>query len=421
MPTIVSRLSPSELERLRRRTVWSLLGGVALGSTGHIAAITVATIVAKDLAGSASLAGTPAAAVVFGAALGATTLSWVMSRSGRRLGLAGGYSIGVVGALVAVSAIVGRSLPGLLLGSVLIGFGNSANTLSRYAAADLYPAARRGRALSTVVWGATVGAVVGPNLVGPSGEVAMSLGLPMNAGPYLVPIVLVGLAAIVSFVSLRPDPYDLADHHERGVVDHGPAAPLAEILRRPAVLVSIVALIVGQFVMVLIMTMTPLHMTDHGHDLPAVGLVLSAHTFGMYALAPVSGRLTDRFGSARVIYAGLTILAVSGVLAAVAPAEDDRLLLLALFLLGFGWNLGYVAGSALLSTGVSIVERTRVQGVADALIWSTAALASLGSGVLVASAGYATLGVLGAVLVVIPAWILTVRRTVLATAPISPG
>jgi MFS family permease len=421
MPTIVSRLSPSELERLRRRTVWSLLGGVALGSTGHIAAVTVATIVAKDLGGSASLAGTPAAAVVFGAALGATTLSWVMSRSGRRLGLAGGYSIGVVGALVAVSAIVGRSLPGLLLGSVLIGFGNSANTLSRYAAADLYPAARRGRALSTVVWGATVGAVVGPNLVGPSGEVAMSLGLPMNAGPYLVPIVLVGLAAIVSFVSLRPDPYDLADHHERGVVDHGPAAPLAEILRRPAVLVSIVALIVGQFVMVLIMTMTPLHMTDHGHDLPAVGLVLSAHTFGMYALAPVSGRLTDRFGSARVIYAGLTILAVSGVLAAVAPAEDDRLLLLALFLLGWGWNLGYVAGSALLSTGVSIVERTRVQGVADALIWSTAALASLGSGVLVASAGYATLGVLGAVLVVIPAWILTVRRTVLATAPISPG
>lgn len=421
MPTIVSQMSRSELERLRRRTVWSLLGGVALGSTGHIAAVTVATIVAKDLGGSASLAGTPAAAVVFGAALGATTLSWVMSRTGRRLGLAGGYLVGVVGALVAVSAIVGRSLPGLLVGSVLIGFGNSANTLSRYAAADLYPAARRARALSTVVWGATVGAVIGPNLVGPSGDVAMSVGLPMNAGPYLVPVILVGFAAIASFVLLRPDPYDLADHHARGLVEHGPAAPLAEILRRPAVLVSIVALIVGQFVMVLIMTMTPLHMTDHGHDLPAVGLVLSAHTFGMYALSPASGRLADRFGSARVIYAGLSILAVSGVLAAIAPVEDDRLLLLALFLLGWGWNLGYVAGSALLSTGVSIVERTRVQGVADALIWSTAALASLGSGVLVASAGYATLGVLGAVLVVIPAWILTIRRTVLATTAVSPG
>jgi MFS family permease len=419
--SLVATATPSELERLRRRTVWSLFGGVALGSTGHIAALTVATIVAKDLAGSASLAGTPAAAVVFGAALGATTLSWVMSRSGRRLGLAGGYAIGVVGALVAVGAIVGRSLPGLLLGSVLIGFGNSANSLSRYAAADLYPAARRGRALSTVVWGATVGAVIGPNLVGPSGDAAMSIGLPTNAGPYLVPIVLVGLAAVVSFVVLRPDPYDLADHHGRGNSDRGPAAPIGEILRRPVVTVSIVALIVGQFVMVLIMTMTPLHMTDHGHGLPAVGLVLSAHTFGMYALAPLSGRLTDRFGTAKVIYAGLAILAISGVLAAVAPAEDDRLLLLALFLLGWGWNLGYVAGSALLSSGISIVERTRVQGIADGLIWSTAALASLGSGVLVASAGYATLGVLGAVLVVIPAWILTVRRTQLTPSSAVTG
>jgi MFS family permease len=408
-PMNVRTLPRSELDRLRRRTVWSLVSGVALGSTGHIAAVTVATIVAKDLGGSAGLAGTPAAAVVLGAALGATTLSWVMSRRGRRPGLAAGYAVGVVGALVAVASIVAGSLAGLLVGSLLIGFGNSSNQLSRYAAADLYPADRRATALGTVVWAATVGAVIGPNLVGPSGEVAMRLGLPMNAGPYLVPIVLVGLAAIVSFVMLRPDPYDLADHHER-TDDDGPAEPLSAILRRPVVVVSIVALIVGQFVMVLIMTMTPLHMTEHGHDLPAVGLVLSAHTFGMYALAPISGRLTDRFGSARVIYSGLTILAISGVLAAVAPVDDDRLLLLALFLLGWGWNLGYVAGSALLSRGVSVVERTRIQGLADALIWSTAALASLGSGVLVASAGYATLGVLGAILVVIPAWILTVRR-----------
>ena len=421
MSARVAHLTPSQLDRLRRRTVWSLVGGVALGSTGHIAAVTVATIVAKDLGGSASIAGAPAAAVVLGAALGATGLSWLMSRRGRRPGLALGYAIGVVGALVAVSAIVGRSLPQLLVGSVLIGFGNSSNQLSRYAAADLYPADRRGTALGIVVWAATVGAVLGPNLVGPSGELAMNLGLPMNAGPYLVPVVLVGLAAILSFTLLRPDPYELADHHGSPAAVGASDEPLGAILRRPAVLVSIVALIVGQFVMVLIMTMTPLHMTDHGHDLPAVGLVLSAHTFGMYALAPVSGRLTDRFGSARVIYAGLATLAVSGVLAAVAPVQDDRLLLLALFLLGFGWNLGYVAGSALLSSGVSIVERTRIQGVADGLIWSTAALASLGSGVLVASAGYATLGVLGAILVVIPAWILTVRRGGLATTPLSPG
>ena len=117
------------------------------------------------------------------------------------------------------------------------------------------------------------------------------------------------------------------------------------------VFVAIVALVVSQFVMVLIMTMTPLHMTDYGHDLSAVGLVLSAHIAGMYAFAPISGRLTDRFGSPTVIYGGMAILAVAGVLAAIAPA-DDRVLLVALFLLGFGWNLGYVAGSALLTSGV---------------------------------------------------------------------
>jgi MFS family permease len=411
----------SRLDDLRGRTVKVLFSEVALGSTGHIAAVTVATIVAKDLGGSASIAGAPAAAVVLGAALGATSLSWLMSRRGRRPGLAAGYAVGVLGALVAVTAIVGRSLPQLLVGSLLIGFGNSSNQLSRYAAADLYPADRRGTALGIVVWAATVGAVLGPNLVGPSGEIAMNLGLPMNAGPYLVPVVLVGLAAILSFALLRPDPYDLADRHGSPAAVSASDEPLGVIFRRPAVLVSIVALIVGQFVMVLIMTMTPLHMTDHGHDLPSVGLVLSAHTFGMYALAPVSGRLADRFGSARVIYAGLAILAVSGVLAAIAPVGDDRLLLVALFLLGFGWNLGYVAGSALLSSGVSIVERTRIQGLADGLIWSTAAIASLGSGVLVASAGYATLGVLGAVLVVIPAWVLTVRRGGLATGPLTSG
>jgi len=416
MSSTIAR-SPSELDRLRRRSLGTLVGSVALGSTGHIAAVTVATIVASEMTGSIQLAGTPVAAVVFGAALGATSLSWLMSRRGRRAGLAAGYAVGVVGAVLAVSAIVAGSLPLLLLGSLLIGFGNSSNQLSRYAAADLYPADRRATALSTVVWATTIGAVVGPNLVGPSGELAMSIGLPMNAGPYLVPLVLVGLAAIVAFVFLRPDPYELADHASTAQPGDAPAAPLAEILARPAVLISIVALVVGQFVMVLIMTMTPLHMAQHDHGLPAIGLVLSAHTFGMYALAPVSGRVTDRFGSAPVIYAGTAILAMAGILAAIAPAQDDRLLLVALFLLGFGWNLGFVAGSAMLTGGISVIERTRIQGLADGLVWSTSALASLGSGVLLAAAGYAALGVLGAALVVIPAGVLTLRRSGLAATP----
>ena len=387
------------------------MAGVALGSTGHIAAVTVATIVARDLAGSTIWSGAPGAAVVLGAAMGATLLSRLMVARGRRAGLTLGYVIGITGAVVATIAVVSRSLPMLLIGMALIGFGNSSNQLSRYVAADLFPVARRASAIGLVVWGATFGAVLGPNLVGWAGEIGEGIGLPALAGAYLLPVVFVGAAAALSFALLRPDPYALADdtEDEPSVAESG-QIPLERILRRPQVPIAIAALVAGQIVMVLIMTMTPLHMTDHGHGLAAVGLVISGHTFGMFALSPISGRLTDRFGSVPVVTAGLAVIAFSAVLSAVAPPEGGPVLFLALFLLGYGWNLGYVAGSALLAHGLGLAERTRLQGLTDALIWSSAAAASLGSGVVVAVAGFTTLGLMGAAIVVVPAWLIVARR-----------
>jgi MFS family permease len=386
---------------------------VALGSTGHIAAATVSTIAARHIAGSTEWSGAPGAAVVLGAAAGALVLSQVMVRSGRRVGLAAGYAIGVLGALVATLAVVWASLLLLLVGTLLIGFGNASNQLSRYVAADLFSAERRASALGLVVWGATVGAVIGPNLAAPAGAFATRFGLPELAGAYLVPVVFVGAAAILTLVSLRPDPYAIADvssRHDDPAGDRSATASLGAVFRRPNVPVAIVALVTVQVVMVLIMTMTPLHMTEHGHDLGAVGVVISGHTLGMFALSPLSGRLTDRFGPIPVILAGMGLTAVAAVLAAVAPPEGGFLLFLALFLLGYGWNLGYVAGSALLTVGLSLAERTRLQGLTDGLIWSSAAAASLGSGVVVAAASYATLGLLGAALVVIPTALIVSRR-----------
>lgn len=411
-----SELSPSRLAELRRRTVLSLMAGVALGSTGHIAAVTVATIVAKDLAGTTVWAGAPSAAIVLGAAIGATVLSRLMASRGRRGGLVVGYLIAVVGALVATLAIGQGSLPLFMVGVLLIGFGNSANLLSRYAAADLYPIARRASALGLVVWGATLGAVLGPNLVGWAGDISEGVGLPALAGAYLLPIVFVGGAAALSFVSLRPDPYELADHtesEERG--EGADAIPILTILRRPHVPAVVIALLAGQAVMVLIMTMTPLHMADHGHDLAAVGFVISGHILGMYALSPISGRLTDRFGSAAIVTSGLLLVAFSAILSAVAPPAGGPILFVALFLLGYGWNLGFVAGSAILTHGLDVRERTRLQGLTDALIWSSSAAASIGSGVVVAWAGFTTLGILGAAMVVVPAWLVIARRRALAT------
>jgi MFS family permease len=411
---LVATLSPARLDAARRRSTWSLVAGVALGSTGHIAAVTVASIVALRLGGTALWSGVTGAAVILGAAAGAVTLSALMVRRGRRNGLAAGYAIGVGGAVVATLAVLWSSLPLLLVGTFLIGFGNSSNQLSRYAAADLYPDTRRASAIGLVVWGATVGAILGPNLVAPAGLLATSLGLPELAGPYFVPMIFVGAAALLSWTMLRPDPYELADESSTPdpAADASVAVSLASVFRRPHVPVAIVALVTGQVVMVLIMTMTPLHMTEHGHTLGAVGLVISGHTFGMFGLSPLSGRLTDRVGSVPVILAGLATIAASSVLAAAAPPEGGVWLFVALFLLGFGWNLGYVAGSALLTTGLSLGERTRLQGLTDALIWSSAAAASLGSGVIMAAANFAVLGLIGAAMIIVPVSLTLARRGV---------
>jgi MFS family permease len=415
----------TDLSALRRRTVGVLFAGVALGSTGHIAAVTVTSIVALELSHDRNLAGVPAAAVVIGAAIGATILGWVMGRWGRRPGLAGGYAVGVTGALIAIAGIVANSFPILLLGCVAVGFGNSSNQLSRYAAADMYPSSRRASAIGIVVWAATVGAVIGPNLIGVSGDVAVAIGLPRLAGPYLVPMVLVTAAAIMSFALLRPDPRELADESRASIAAQAAPAHVAAVLRRPSVSLAVLALIAGQFVMVLIMTMTPLHMTDHGHGLSAVGVVISAHVFGMYALAPLSGRLTDRFGSLPIIGAGQVIILLSAILSAVAAPADELVLLIALFLLGWGWNLGFVAGSSLLTGAVSTRERPRVQGVSDALIWSTSAVASVGSGLMVGAWGFATLGILGAIIVGVTGGVVllgrgAVGRTSQPAAPLEP-
>ncbi|MES2209192.1 MAG: MFS transporter [Chloroflexota bacterium] len=411
-------LSPTKLAAARIRSRRSLIAGVALGSTGHIAAVTVATIVAQDLLGSPTFAGAPGATVVLGAAIGSVMLSWLMARRGRRIGLVTGYSVGVVGAFIATAAVILRSFPLLLVGTLLIGFGNSSNQLSRYTAADLVPAARRASAIGLVVWGATVGSVVGPTLVPVASAMAAAVGLPPLSGPYLVPVLFVGIAAVLSFILLRPDPYAIADTTAPGPgerqISGSATDALGSMLRRPGVTAAIVALVVGQFVMTLIMTMTPLHMTQNGHGLAAVGIVLSAHTLGMYALSPLSGRLTERLGAVPTIFTGTSVLAISAILAAVAPTSGGDILLIALFLLGLGWNIGFVAGSALLSEHLEVHERTRVQGFADALIWSAAAAASLGSGVIMAGAGYTALGVLGLGLVLIPILTLRAHRHALA-------
>lgn len=396
---------------------WTLFAISALGSTGYIAAITVGTLAAAQIHGDATLGGVPTASATIGTATAAGLLSGLMLRIGRRAGLVGGLVVGAVGAALAVAAIVADSILLLLAASILTGFANGVSNLGRHVAADLVPPGRRATAIGTVVWGSTIGAVSGPNLVAPAAGIARSVGLPELAGAYVLTTLFIGLAAVIAFVFLRPEPYALAHPSALAVRPaHEARATLSQLVGHPAVMVALVSLVAGQVVMVLVMTMTPIHLTEHGHGLDTVGFVLAAHTFGMFALSPISGRLTDRFGSPPVIAAGLATLVLAALLAAVAPPDGGFVLTLALFLLGYGWNLGFVAASALLTRGLALGERTRVQGVADGLVWSSAAVASLSSGVVVAAASYTALGLLGAALVV-PAAVLLVRRGRRAAAP----
>jgi MFS family permease len=390
---------------------WVLFTVAALGSTGYIAAVTVGTLVAAELSGGPALGGLPTTTTTIGTAVAASLIALVMLRAGRRIGVLIGLAVGVLGGVVVFGSILVASIPLLLLGSAFTGFANAAGNLGRYIAADMASPDRRGAALGLVVWGTTIGAVIGPNLTAPAGDLALALGLPELAGPYLLTIVFIGLAWLVSAIWLRPEPYALADPSalpsHADAPQEGPA--LRVIVARPSVAVALVSLVAAQVVMVLIMTMTPIHLTDHGHGLATVGFVLSAHTFGMFGLSPITGRLTDRFGSPPVIAAGLVGLAVAALLAALAPADGGFGLTFALFLLGYGWNLCFVAASSMLSHGLALAERTRIQGIADTLTWGTAALASLASGLVVAAASYTVLGFVGVALTVIPALFLAVQ------------
>ncbi len=389
---------PALRARHARRITGALFLSQSLGSAGSIAAATVAAIVGAELSGNVAWAGVPAAVAQIGVALGALLWSRASDRIGRRNALSGALATGALGATLSLFGVASGNFALVLLGLFVGGSGNSAVQLGRFVAAEVNPKARRARALATVVLGGTFGSVVGPLLVGPTSALVTSWGWNEIAGPYLATGVGYLLTAILLFASLRPEPRLIGEaiaHEERGPVVAAPARDLPQLLRDPSVRTAIASVVTAHMVMVGLMQMTSLHMHGLAHPLTSIAIVFSSHTFGMFAFSMVSGWLADRWGRRPVLGLGATMTLVSCLMAPLSP--ELLPLSVALFLLGLGWNLCYVAGSALLSDALAPSEKGRMQGFNDLLVGGAAAAATLiGGWVMAGPGGYTTMGLLGA-------------------------
>jgi MFS family permease len=288
---------------------------------------------------------------------------------------------------------------------LLFGGGTTANFQARYTAVDLAEPAHRGRHLSLVVWATTIGAVAAPNFAALADDAGASIGLPPLAGPFAFSVVAFLVAGGVLMGLLRPDPLLTARRLAERMSDEAPAAPgglragLRVVAAVPAARLGVAAVTVGHLAMVAVMSMTPVHIGESHGDadvLRVVGIVLSLHIAGMFALAPVVGWLTDRVGRRPVILGGVALLIAACAVAGTAGHHTARLSV-GLTLLGLGWSATMVAGSTLLSESVPVAVRPAAQGLSDLVMGLAGASAGAVSGLVVLVAGYPVLNLLAAV------------------------
>ncbi len=398
---------------LQRRTLRVLMAGLVPAGAAMTGAYSAAAVLGEELTGSELLGGLAASGMTVGSALAILPLARLMSRRGRRPGLLVGYLVAASGATLCMSAAVTGWYPLLIPGMLGVGSGNATNLAARYAAADLAPEVGRARAIGTLVWASTIGAVLGPSIgFGPATSLAGLFGASDLAAPYMLSVSLFLMAALVVARWLRPDPLLVAGGV--GGSDTSEGHHLVDAARTLAGSatgrLAVLSMVVGHVVMVGVMTMTPLHLREGAHQLEIIGFVISLHIIGMYACAPIVGWLADRLGSLTVLAAGGLILCTGSELAAHTRPEDSLGIFVGLFLIGLGWCFGLIASSALLVEEFDGPERVRVQGLADVVMTAAGALAGVGSGLFVTFTDYATLAHVGAPIGLFPtAAVLMVR------------
>jgi MFS family permease len=403
-------LSPESHQRkiVRVLGIAQVLNGIGVAGTVAAGSLLVSSITKSD-----GLSGLAQTTSVLGAAVMALPLARLTQSGGRRLALTFGYSVGVVGALLAIFGGTHRILFFMLLGAFMVGAASASGYQARFAAIDLATPENRSKDLSFVVWGSTIGAVTGPNLMEPSGVFASYLGLPKLVGPYFIAAFTLFLSVVVIQFFLKPDPYLTANKAIEGIPTkkrETTRSALAHVREYPIALFAIASVAIGHLAMVSIMVMTPVHMAHFDSTLQIIGLVISVHVLGMYAFSPLVGALSDKIGRIKTIQIGIVILIASALISGLAPHHDSFTLGIGLFLLGLGWSFTLIAGSTLLSETVSLEMRPSTQGASDLVMNLMGAGGAAIGGVIIGFFSYAALCyATGLVVVALGIWSLRVK------------
>ena len=392
-----------------RRNTTLLSASMAMNSAMLQLQAAVASLTLVGVVGVEGLLGLGPAIVLACGAIAALPAGRAMDRVGRVPVLAVGFGAGALGCGLAALGSATDLAPVVLLGLVGVGAAAGMALLSRAAAGDMYPPERRARGIALVLFGAVFGALLGPAVFSP-----LLSGRELD-GDALAPLWLAGggfmLVGLALVLSVRPDPRTIAQLLDTDPAGSElPAAPLRELLRRPGVIPALLAAQASFAVMVGVMTLTGAVVVDHQHHAAHhVFPIIGAHVIGMYALVIVIGDLIDRIGRTPSLAGGLAVMALSVV--SLLWVESVVATGIALFGLGLGWNLSFVAATAQLADGTRPHERGKLLGFNDLLSGATGAGLALLGGLALSALGVAALAVGGAALVAGPAlWILRDRR-----------
>ena len=392
------------------RITLALFLAQCLSAAAYSTTATINNLAFIELSGFKALAGVPLTLVLMGSAFANYRVGGFIQRRGRRAALVLGGILGALGALIGGVGIALSSLLIYVPAMVLLGSGRGILDQSRYAAAEVYPSNQRARAISIVVWGSTIGSVLGssPAVVVPITNWARSLNLNIYSGPLFSTSLLFGVAAIMLFVLLAVDligiskrvaaanpisknPQDQPNAVRRSFVD---------VLRGADSRVAAIAMICGQAAMVFAMGVIGVHMNDHGHPLTDISIVMTVHVLGMFALSPLVGLLGDWLGRKPMIVIGALLLGSGCILAPLSL--NTPWIAFAQFFVGFGWSCCYVSGSALLTDALGAAERARMQSTNDAAINIASAAGSLSGGLLLSAFGFGVVSAIGLTVALIP-------------------